>query len=242
MKKTAYVTGADRGLGLGFVKVLVENGYKVYAGSYMPDWHELQDVVALHPEDIVTIPLDVGSDASVAAAAAVIAADTGSLNLLINNAGTVADRGNSSTLLDELYFDDMLALFNVNALGTLRVSKSVIHLLLQADEKMIVSISSAAASIGTITRTHQYGYTMSKAAINMQSKLIYNQFHKQGLEVRAIHPGWMHTRLFGGDLERMKDAPFEPDDAAKLVFKSIFEPLRQEDHIFTENDGTPMPY
>ncbi|HEY5466403.1 MAG TPA: SDR family NAD(P)-dependent oxidoreductase, partial [Clostridia bacterium] len=64
MKKTAYVTGADRGLGLGFVKVLVENGYRVYAGSYMPDWHELQDVIALHPEDIVTIPLDIGSDAS----------------------------------------------------------------------------------------------------------------------------------------------------------------------------------
>jgi NAD(P)-dependent dehydrogenase (short-subunit alcohol dehydrogenase family) len=208
----------------------------------MPDWHELQDVVALHPEDIVTIPLDVGSDASVAAAAAVIAADTGSLNLLINNAGTVADRGGDNTLLDDLYFDDMLALYNINALGTLRVTKSVIHLLLQAGEKMVVNVSSAAASIGTITRTHQYGYTMSKTAINMQSKLIYNHFHKQGLEVRAIHPGWMHTRLFGGDLERMKNAPFEPDDAAKLVFASIFKPLRQEGHIFAENDGTPMPY
>ena len=242
MKKTAYVTGADRGLGLGFVKVLVENGFRVYAGSYLPEWHELRDVAEQHPEDILVIPLDIGSDASVAAAAEAIASDTESLNLLINCAGTTVDRGNSSTLLDDLFFDDILALFNVNAVGTLRVSKSVIRLLLQADEKMLVNISSAAGSVGTITRTHQYGYTMSKAAVNMQSKLIHNQFHSQGLEVRAVHPGWMHTRLFNDDLERMKDAPFEPDDAARLVFKAIYEPLRQQGHIFMENDGTPMPY
>jgi NAD(P)-dependent dehydrogenase (short-subunit alcohol dehydrogenase family) len=41
MKPKAYVTGADRGLGLALTRNLIEQGYKVYAGSYMPDWHEL---------------------------------------------------------------------------------------------------------------------------------------------------------------------------------------------------------
>ncbi len=240
MKKTAYVTGADRGLGLGFVKVLVENGYKVYAGSFMPDWHELKEAAAEHPGDITIVPLNVGNQQSVDDAAAVIAKDTDSLNLLVNNAGIVADRSN--TILDEMFFDDMLKLYDINALGTLRVTKSVIGLLLKAEEKMLVNISSAAGSVGTVTRTNQYGYTMSKAAINMQSKLIYNHFHEQGLQVRAVHPGWMHTRLFGDDLERMKEAPFEPDDAAKRIFQSVFEPLQADGHIFIENDGKPMPY
>jgi NAD(P)-dependent dehydrogenase (short-subunit alcohol dehydrogenase family) len=54
-----------------------------------------------------------------------------------------------------------------------------------------------AGSIGLVSRNHQYGYTMSKAAINMQSKLLHNHLSDQGLRVLTIHPGWMRTHLFG---------------------------------------------
>lgn len=239
VERRAYVTGADRGLGLELVRGLLRMGYHVYAGLYMTDLPDLQKLAEEQNGQLDLIQLDVSDTDSVNQAAQNIRNRTEYLNLLINNAGIVKER--NQTMEEDMYFDDMLNLFNVNTLGTLRVTKSVIDLLLKGDPKLLVNISSAAASVGGVTRKNQYGYTMSKAAINMQSKLIYNTYHDQGLEVRAVHPGWMHTSLFG-DPDIMKAAPFEPDEAAALILNSVFQPLRREGHIFTENDGTPMPY
>ncbi len=238
-EKRAYVTGADRGLGLELVRGLLQKDYMVFAGAFMPDEKGLGELADQYAGQLKTVKLDVSSDESVIDAAKEIGKETEYLNLLINNAGIAKDR--SETILDEMHYDDMLKLFNVNALGTLRVTKSVIDLLLKGRPKLLVNISSAAASIGTVTRKNQYGYTMSKAAVNMQSKLIYNTFHDQGLEVRAVHPGWMHTSIFG-NADIMKNATFEPDEAAELILCSIFQPLEDEGHIFIENNGKPMPY
>jgi NAD(P)-dependent dehydrogenase (short-subunit alcohol dehydrogenase family) len=194
MKQKAYVTGADRGLGLGLVNILLGKKYKVFAGSYMPEWHELQTLKAEYPEDLTILPLDV------------------------NSAGNAQDR--SGTILDPQYYDDVRALYETNAIGPLRVTHSVIELLLKADVKTLVNISSVAGSVSTITRNYQYGYTMSKAAVNMQSKLIHNHLHDQGLKVLAIHPGWMRSHIFG-NIERMKDAPLEPIESAHSIIHLV---------------------
>lgn len=235
----AYVTGADRGLGYAITLNLLEQGYHVFAGSYMTELPDLQTLQAQFGDQLDILQLDVSNIDSVNVAADFIRSKTDYINLLINNAGIVKDR--SQTMDDPMFFEDMLSLYNVNALGTLRVTKSVIDILLQGTPRVLVNISSAAASIAGVTRKNQYGYTMSKAAINMQSKLIYNTYHDQGLEVRAVHPGWMHTGLFG-DINIMKDAPFEPKEAAALILTSVFQPLKGTGHIFIENDGTPIPY
>ena len=49
------------------------------------------------------------------------------------------------------------------------------------------------------------------------------------------------TGLFR-DIDIMEDAPFEPKEAATLILASAFQPLKETGHIFTENDGTPIPY
>jgi NAD(P)-dependent dehydrogenase (short-subunit alcohol dehydrogenase family) len=240
MKLQAYITGADRGLGLGLVKVLLEKDYKVYAGSYLPDWHELQEIKAKYPEDLVILSLDVNSDESVLQAAQSIEAATGSLNLLINNAGNAKDR--SGTILDPQYFEDIRSLYETNTLGPLRVTQSVIKLLLKADVKTLVNISSVAGSVSTITRNHQYGYTMSKAAVNMQSKLIHNHLHDQGLKVLAIHPGWMRSHLFG-DIERMKDAPLEPIESARSIIQLVeSRSVRDDDQIYMDYAGNHLTW
>ena len=238
-KLRAYVTGSDRGLGFELVRGLLKKEYFVFAGTYKNSITNLIELKNEYSGQIELVRLDIGNNDSVKEAADFIKSKTNYLNLLINNAGIVNDR--SQTIDDDMYYNDMLNLFNVNSLGTLRVTKSVINLLMEGDPKLLVNISSAAASIGTITRKNQYGYTMSKVAINMQSKLIYNTYHDQGLEVRAVHPGWMHTSLFG-DINIMKDAPYEPEDSAKLILNSVFEPLQEPGHIFIENDGRPIPY
>lgn len=235
----AYVTGAERGLGFGLVKTLLARGYHVFAGYFLPDIMELKALGNLHPDKLYLLPLDVTNQDSVNRAAAKIRSRTDVLDLLVNNAGRAKDR--SETILDDLYFEDMRELMETNAFGTLRVTKSVIELLLQSEGKTIVNISSVAGSMELVTRTQQYGYTISKAAVNMQSKILYNHFHEQGLRVRAIHPGWMRSLLFG-DLERMKDAPLEPEESAEMIIDLVLSDKDYGDKIFMDYSGKVLPW
>lgn len=237
--RTAYVTGAERGLGLALVKLLLERDYTVFAGYYLADLPALAALVKEYPDRLVTMSLDVTSEEQVLAAARTIRSRTDSLNLLINNAGSAIDR--SGTILDELYFDDMRRLMEINAYGPLRVTQSVIDLLLKPEWKMLVNISSVAGSVGLLTRTGQYGYTMSKSALNMQTKIIYNHFHDQGLQVRAIHPGWMRSLLFG-DLDRMKDAPLESIDSAQKIMDLIHTDKDPGTDFFMDYTGKILPW
>jgi len=254
----AYVTGADRGLGLGLVQTLLEQGYKVFAGSYFssealptlskekiqppsntPDCNDLQSLKQLYNDKLTVLKLDVSCQASVDEAAEFIHKNAAYLNLLINNAGTAVDR--SGTILDTFYYDDIQKMMEVNAYGALRVTQSVLDILLKGEPKMLINISSLAGSIGQLTRNNQYGYVMSKAAINGQSKLIHNHFKDQGLKVRVLHPGWMRTHIFG-DIELMKEAPFEPIDSARAIVKLIDNESEVGDDIFMDHAGKHMPW
>lgn len=240
MKKTAYVTGADRGLGLALTQELLEQEYKVYAGSYMPDWHELKKLTEKYTDDqLKIIPLDVSDNKSVLNAAEEITADTNELNLVINNAGIAKDR--SGTIYDEQYYDDILALYNVNTLGPLRVTQSILSLLLNAKDKTLVNISSIAGSVSGVTRVTQYGYTMSKTALNMQSKLIHNHLKDEGVKVLAIHPGAMKSYIFG-DLSVTKNAPVTTNEAAESIVQLIHSKKTIDDSLYMDYKGETISW
>lgn len=237
MKSKAYVTGADRGLGLGFVQSLLEQDYQVYAGSYMSEWIELQELKKRYEDNLVVIPLDVSSDESVNNAAGIIKGHTDYLNVIINNAGIASDR--SGTLLEGQYLDDIRTLFEINTFGPLRVTQSVLQLLLNGSQKTVMNISSLAGSIELLTRKNQIGYTMSKAALNMLSKSMHNNLMEFGVKLLVIHPGWMRSHIFG-DIEKMKDAPLEPIESARAIVKLIHSKTEINDNIYMDYQGNPL--
>lgn len=112
MKLTAYITGADRGLGFALTKVLLSNSYIVYAGSYLSDWNILSKLKDEYGDKLKIISLDVSSENSVDAAAKEIKADTDYLDVLVNNAGIFYKR--SGNIFEELYFEDMRKMYEVN--------------------------------------------------------------------------------------------------------------------------------
>jgi NAD(P)-dependent dehydrogenase (short-subunit alcohol dehydrogenase family) len=242
MKKTAYVTGADRGLGFGLTLELLERGYVVFAGSFLTDLGELSALTAKYGNSLSILPLDISDNKSVTEAATAIAKRTDSLNLLINNAGIATMHDKAATIFDDIDYDEILNVFNINSIGQLRVTKSVLNLLLKPQDKRLVNITSIAGSIKHLTRDNQFAYVMSKAASNIQTKLIYNSLHKEGLKVFAIHPGWMHTSLFDNNPDLMKNATFEPKEAAKLILDFVLTSNNDNDHIFFNNDGTMLEY
>ncbi|MCL2337483.1 MAG: SDR family NAD(P)-dependent oxidoreductase [Firmicutes bacterium] len=242
MTKTAYVTGADRGLGFWLAAGLLERGYNVFAGSYLPDYKELSTLSDKYGNSLNILPLDISNTNSVNGAATQIAKKTDYLNLLINNAGIATVHDKEITIFDDIDYDEILKMYNINTIGTLRVTKSVLSLLLKSQDKRLVNITSLAGSIKLLTRTNQYAYVMSKAASNIQTKLLYNSLNEKGVKVFAIHPGWMHSSLFDNNPDLMKGATFEPEDAANLILNFVLTANNDNDHIFFNNDGTTLEY
>jgi NAD(P)-dependent dehydrogenase (short-subunit alcohol dehydrogenase family) len=219
----AYITGADRGLGLALVDTFLKNGYKIFAGYYGIDRSGLERLQEQYSAQVEIVDLDVSSDASVKKAAEIIASKTSSLDLLINNAAIIGQK--DATIDDPLDFDDMMRVYNVNTLGPLRVTQSVLGLLRAGEMKRIINISSEAGSMAARVRRGQrtrYAYCGSKAALNIQSILLQNHVVEEGIHLTLIEPGWLRTFL--ASTEKCTIAPCESEESAERLVAFLAHP------------------
>ncbi|MDC3416995.1 SDR family oxidoreductase [Aquibacillus salsiterrae] len=235
MKKTVYVTGADRGLGLALTKVFLEKDFQVFAGRYMNDWPELDQLKETYGDDLHILSLDVTNQQSVDEAARYIEQTAGKLDILVNNAAIYKDR--SEDIFGEFNYEDMMKLFDTNVFGPLRVSKSVVPLLLKGESKMLANISSEAASLADSWRKKEYGYSMSKTALNMQLTILQNQLAEQGVKVLAFHPGYVKTYIFG---EFNDEATIDAMESATGIVSEILNSPAIEEHMFIDYQGNKM--
>ncbi len=210
MSQTVFITGADKGLGLSLAKAFLKSGFQVFAGVYFSG-EELHKIAAEFPGMLALIGLDVSDRSSVRRAAQEVSAAVSALDLLINNAGVNLEKPAQS--LEELDFADghIDRTMQVNAFGPLYVVQQFLPLLEQGAGKTIVNISSEAGSISDCTRKDEYAYCMSKAALNMASKILHNSLHPHGFTILTLHPGWMRTDMGG------PQADLHPDEAAEAI-------------------------
>jgi len=240
MKRTACVTGADRGLGFFIARWLLEHGYTVFAGQYMPESAELLLLKEQFPEQLELVPLDIGSDDSVKHAARLIAGSTGHIDLIVNNAGII-HKDDNATMLVELDYGVMSQIYNVNTLGALRVSNALLGLLLQGSQKLIVNISSEAGSISRNERINMYGYCMSKSALNMQSSLLHNHLKGMGGQVMIFHPGWLQTYMSG---QKNESATTAPEESANKIMTIVQDHRKYigEEPAYLDLEGSHWPW
>ena len=238
MPSIAFVTGADRGLGFALCAELLKRGWEVYAGQHRPEWPELQGLQVSMPKRLHIIPLEVCSSESVQSAANQVAETTDRIDLLINNAG-VSSPTTARALREPLDFSEMQRLMDTNSLGPLRVVEAFLPLTDRSEMKRLCFISSEAGSISRTKRTGWYGYCMSKTALNMAVKLIFNQLRPEGYTFRLYHPGWMRTYMSG---EKNLNATFEPEEAA-LKAVGVFLRKRNEDRlVLVDYQGHTWPW
>jgi NAD(P)-dependent dehydrogenase (short-subunit alcohol dehydrogenase family) len=128
MEKIAFVTGADRGLGFAMTAGLLDRGWRVFAGQFLPDWPDLAALAAAHPDRLTPIPLDVADAGSVAAAAQQVAAQTDRLDMLVNNAG-INPGAFQQTIREGVDFALMQTVYAVNSIGPLRMTEAFLPLM-----------------------------------------------------------------------------------------------------------------
>ncbi|NXO05639.1 GSFK dehydrogenase, partial [Oriolus oriolus] len=210
---SVLVTGANRGLGLGFVQHFLRTPNPpqwIFATCRDPKGQraqELQNLASKH-HNVVVIALDVANPATITAAAAKVGEHLGGsgLNLLINNAGMVKPK-----TLDAETSEDMTETYTTNTVGPLLMGQAFLPLLkkaaqgspgsgLSCSKAAIINISSIGGSIASSYGWEQMqvvSYRCSKAALNMLSKCQSLAYREHGVLCVALHPGWVQTDLGG---------------------------------------------
>lgn len=234
MNKKILITGASRGFGMYLTKKYLEEGDTVFAGVRDTSAPLLEMLKEEFPDTLILVELEVTDTKSVNEAAKTVEKYTKQLDMVINNAAIHND--SSFEILEMTNIDDCLPVYNVNSVGPLRVVKAFIQLIRKSDMAKIINISSESGSVGDCKREKEFDYCMSKAALNMGSKLLSNYLKKDKVIVLAVHPGWMKTDMGGSN------ADLDPYETACRLVEMLSHINDLDTPIFIDNDGEPLSW
>ncbi len=182
------VTGAGRGIGLGFVQHYLAKGANVWA-CYHSDKSKLDEIAS---SKLKTVRWDVAEELSEDFINQSGFPD--SIDLLINNAGVYGPNKEAGQSLDNIGTDAMLDVLNINCVGPIRVVKGLKPRLIAAGGK-IANISSKMGSVEDNTSGGCYAYRASKACLINVSKSMAIDLAPFNVSVITLHPGWVKTDM-----------------------------------------------
>ncbi|MFF2155057.1 SDR family oxidoreductase [Paenibacillus chitinolyticus] len=228
-----FITGANRGLGLSLCEVFLERGHHVLAGVRNRNKAErLLPLISTYKEKLSIIPVDVSSEDSIRQAYSLITAVTPKLDAIINNA---AREGIRCKKIREVDFADFEETWKTNVLGPMAIIKYLKPMMESSPVKSILNISSEAGSISELP-LKTYSYSISKAALNMFTRMLERELKPENFKVLAVHPGWMKTEMGGAD------APYDPGEIARHLYERLTESSRKEhDFNIVDHLGNAMP-
>ncbi len=235
-KPSVLVTGAGRGLGRAIAECFRDNGYHVVATDY--DISLLSDLE--DREHFTTAALDVSNDEAADAVAAMIQADLGRLDVIVNNAGI-----NAFYPVCEAPTPMTVNTFNINTFGPLRTIRACLDLLIESKGR-IVNVSSESAPL----RTPFQSYASSKMALEALSDAMRRELRLVGVHLALVRPGAIKTELFdeihnlrnavdnsyfdrfferfaAGVAKRVPKSPSTPGEVAAVVFQAATDPKKK---------------
>jgi NADP-dependent 3-hydroxy acid dehydrogenase YdfG len=213
-ERLAVVTGASSGIGAATARALAADGFRVFCAARRAD---RLDRLATEIGG-VALTCDVTDEASVTALAEAVGPR---LDVLVNNAGGAfgADRVESADP------EDWARMYDVNVLGTLRVTRALLPALRASESALIVNLGSTAGRIAYPTGG---GYTAAKHGLHALSQTMRLELNGEPIRVTEIAPGMVRTPefslvRFGGDQDRADavyadvDSPLVAEDVAEAV-------------------------
>jgi len=230
---TTLISGANRGLGLEFVKQYVADGWRVHACCRAPnDAEALQQLAAASNGSITLHALDVADFGQIDRFAKDFAAEP--IDLLLNNAGIYPDRG-SRGFGDTNYVAWDMA-FRVNSMAPLKMAEAFIEHVARSDGRKIAFVTSKMGSMDDNTSGGAYLYRSSKAALNMVAKSLAIDLAPRGITVGLLHPGWVQTDMGG------PNAWISPQQSISGMRRVIEQLTLADSGNFYSYDGQWVPW
>ncbi|HLD20486.1 MAG TPA: SDR family NAD(P)-dependent oxidoreductase [Patescibacteria group bacterium] len=202
--KIVLITGVDKGIGHALMETFLAEGYFVI-GTFFSDRPEAHE----HLKDFA---LDLGKPESIASCVSAITNFGKNIDILINNAGILADEDETQIVVEKLR-----KTLEVNLIGTIDFTQRLLPLM--SEGAHIVNISSTAGSLELVGKVshfmgHYPAYKISKAALNMYTRTLALELKDREITVSSVHPGWTKTDMGG------EEAELTPTQAADGIYKT----------------------
>lgn len=191
---TALITGANRGIGLEFVRQYAVEGWTVHACCREPDSASaLQQLTARYPGLVRPHALDLADFGQIAQLAQQLAGEP--VDLLLNNAGIYPDHesrgfGHADVAAWELAF-------RINAMAPLKMAEAFVEHVAASQWRRMAFITSKMGSMADNGSGGCYLYRSSKAALNAVARSLAIDLAPRGICVGLLHPGWVQTDMGG---------------------------------------------
>ena len=189
-RKTWFITGASKGLGLALTKRLLSQGYNVAATSRTID--ALKKAVGIETANFLPLAVSIVDEDEVGRAILQTVEHFGSLDVIVNNAGYGQMGG-----LEELTDQEARTNFDVNVFGSLNVVRKALPYLRAQENGHIFNISSIGGFTGGFPA---FGiYCASKFAVHGFTESLYHEVKPFNIKVSLVMPGYFRTNFLNGD-------------------------------------------
>lgn len=189
MNKTAFITGATRGIGKQIALTLAQEGYNIII-NYREENEDLKNTKEQIEEQNVkclAVKGDVSNYENCKKMTEEAITEFGQIDILVNNAGITKD-----TLLVRMKPEEFEKVIDVNLKGTFNVTQNIIPHMMKARSGRIINISSVVGIAGNAGQTN---YSASKAGIIGFTKSLAKEVASRNILVNAIAPGFIQTNM-----------------------------------------------
>lgn len=241
-RKTALVTGADRGFGLFIVRGLAQRGWRVFAGRVLKEYDHLDKLAKEYPQ-VHPIWLDVSKVEEIEKAREEIERVSGRLDLLVSNAARMGGTAPSTLGGEEpIDFTALEESFMINSMAGILLVDRLLPLLEKGEMKRLHFTSSEISSLRLMTRTGSVRYAMTKTALNLGVRMLFNDLRPRGYTFRLYQPGGMNQVLPDGSYRRKTKAVDPAESAASAVEQMLADRIDEDRLALVDYHGRELSF
>ena len=225
-EKVVIVTGGSRGIGRAICQALAAPGARIFFNYFSPANPEAEEAAAAETIELLKqagaqatgICANVAVQSEVAAFFDKVMAETGRVDVLVNNAGITRDN-----LMVRMKEEEWDAVLSVNLKGPFMCTQLAAKIMMKQRSGRIINIASV---VGVIGNVGQANYVAAKAGIIGLTKTAAKEYAARGVTVNAVAPGFIETDMTANLPEKVRELmlaqiplgrPGQPEDVAEAV-------------------------
>ncbi|WP_114766803.1 SDR family oxidoreductase [Vibrio rhodolitus] len=228
---TVLITGANRGLGLEFVRQYAEKGWHVLAACRSPEQADKLNQLIAENQQIKSLKLDVAVESDINGLTEQLQGQP--IDHLVLNAGVL---GEDCAKLGEMTQAKWLEVLTINTVAPALLIQALQNNVAASEYKTIIGISTRVASLGDNSSGNMYSYRTSKVALNQILVSAAQNLRDKQVKTLAIHPGWVQTDMGG------ENALYTPQESVAGIIEVAESLTLEQSGSFRVFDGSTVEW